>query len=116
LSILTSPDRSSVYRKGTPIHVRAALLYNHAIKEKKLTDALEIFDGNKIKFCYLKLPNPIKENVIAAPAILPRELGVHQYIDYDTQFDKTFLEFIKTVAYTIGWQIEHRATLDELFD
>ena len=107
-------DSSSIYRKSTPIHVRGALVYNHAIKQKKIK-AQAISDGDKIKFCYLKLPNPIKENVISVPLTLPRELGIDKYIDYNTQFEKSFLEFIRSVTEVIGWEIEKKATLENFF-
>lgn len=107
-------DSSSIYQKGTPIHVRGSLVYNNIIKQKNLK-VPEIHNGDKIKFCYLTLPNPLKENVISVPLTLPRELGIDKYIDYDKQFDKAFLEFIKTVTEKIGWEIEKKASLEAFF-
>ena len=69
----------------------------------------------KIKFCYLKMPNPVRENVISVPSILPKQLGLEKYIDYDLMFDKAFLEPIKNILDTIGWQIEKRNTLGAFF-
>ena len=108
-------DSSSIYKKGTPLHVRGSLLYNDLISKHKLTKAQPVNNGDKIKYSYLLLPNPIKENVISCPGILPRELGINKYIDYDTQFDKAFLEFVKSVTEKIGWKIEKRATLEDFF-
>jgi DNA polymerase elongation subunit (family B) len=107
-------DSATIYRKGTPIHVRGALVFNNLIKQKQLKTQ-EILEGDKIKFCYLKLPNPVKENVISIPQTIPRELGIDKYIDYDTQFEKSFLEFIRTVTNVIGWQIEKKANLEAFF-
>ena len=109
-------DPSSIYRKGTPIHVRGALLYNHYLAEKNITRHSPVMDGDKVKFCYLKLPNPIRENVVATPGYLPHELGLDKYIDYDMQFDKSFVEPIKSVFDAIGWEIEKRSTLEDFFN
>lgn len=102
------------YRKGTPIHVRGAILYNKAIKEKGLM--LETLkNGSKVKFCYLKTPNPLRENVVSFPQFLPKELDLHTYVDYDLQFDKTFKDPLKIVTDVINWQLEKIATLESLF-
>ena len=97
-------DRDHIYKKGTPIYVRAALLYNKYIKDNKLTKTHEtIFTGEKIKYCHMLTPNPIRENVFAVPNRLPPEFGLHDYIDRDEQFNKTFLEPIKAVLDVCGW-------------
>lgn len=109
-------DRSMIYKKGTPIHVRGALLYNHMLKELNLLDKYEqIGDGDKIKFCYLILPNPIKENVISVLDTMPAEFKLEKYIDYDKQFEKTFLEPLKSILDVIGWSTEKRNTLEDFF-
>ncbi len=109
-------DLNTIYRKATPIHVRGALLYNHMLKQKKLDKRYQVInDGDKIKFCYMKLPNPIRENVFACPGQLPRQLELDQYIDYDMQFEKAFVEPIKTILDVIGWRVEKRASLEEFF-
>ena len=70
---------------------------------------------NKIKYCYLKLPNPIKENVIAFPDKLPKELDLHKFVDYDTMWDKVFLEPLKSVTEIIKWDLEKKNYLDDFF-
>ena len=106
----------SIYEKGTPIAVRGALLFNHHVKEKKLTKKYSLIqNGEKIKFCYLKKPNPIYENVISFIQDFPKELGLSTYVDYDTQFEKGFLEPLKTILNAIGWNSERQITLDSFF-
>jgi len=107
---------SDIYSKGTPIHARGALLYNHYIKKNKLDNKYSLIqNGEKIKFCYLKKPNIIHENVISFIQEFPKELNLNQYIDYDLQFEKSFLEPMKTILDAIGWQVEKTATLDSFF-
>jgi DNA polymerase elongation subunit (family B) len=103
------------YAKGTPIHVRASILYNQTIINNKLERYRQIGDGDKIKFSYLKMPNPIKENVFAFPDILPPELDLKRYIDYDMQFDKSYVEPMKNILEAIGWNVEKQNTLESFF-
>jgi DNA polymerase elongation subunit (family B) len=107
---------STLYSKGTPIHARGALLYNHLIKEKKLDKKYaKIQNGEKIKFCYLKLPNPIHENVISYIQEFPKEFGLDKYIDYDLQFSKAFLEPMKVILDAINWRVEKTVNLESFF-
>ena len=107
---------NSIYNKGTPIHARGALLFNHYIKLNKLTGKYSLIKNcEKLKFCYLKKPNPIYENVISFIQEFPKELGLKQYIDYDTQFEKGFLEPLKIILNAIGWSSEKKSTLDSFF-
>lgn len=107
---------ASIYIKGTPLHVRGALLYNHHIKMKKLDKKYEMIkEGDKIKYLYLKEPNPIKENIIAFNGGLPKELDLHKYVDYNIMFDKSFLEPMRTILDCMGWSTSKVSTLDDLF-
>ena len=105
-----------IYEKGTPMHVRGALLYNHYIKQKGLDKKYAyIQNGEKIKFCYLKDPNPIRENVISFIQDFPKELNLEKYIDYEAQFDKAFLSPVKAVLGAINWEVERRVSLESFF-
>ena len=105
-----------IYQKGTPIHVRGALLYNHYIKDKKIQHKNAfIQEGEKIKFVYLKTPNPIQENVISFFQDLPSEFNLTKYIDHDKQFEKAFYEPLRNVLECIGWKPERSGSLMEFF-
>jgi DNA polymerase elongation subunit (family B) len=109
-------DSVTMYKKGTPIHVKGAILYNHYLKQKGLEKKYpRIQDGEKLKFTYLKQPNPFKDSVISYPGRLPPEFGLQEYIDYDMQFDKAFLEPVKVILDKINWSIEKRNSLESFF-
>ena len=107
---------STIYAKGTPIHIQGALLYNHYVKKHKLDNKYShIQNGEKIKFCYLKKPNIINENIISFIQDFPVEIGLDKYIDYDLQFDKAFLEPLKIILDAIGWNVEKTVNLELFF-
>ena len=107
---------SDIYSKGTPIHCRGALLFNHYIKEKKLDNKYSLINnGEKIKFIYLKKPNIIQENVISFIQDFPHELGLDKYIDYELQFEKSFLDPLKSILDAVGWNVEKTVNLDLFF-
>lgn len=109
-------DAASIYKKATPIAVKGALIYNHAIRSRGLTKAHQfIREGDKVKFVYLKEPNPLRQRVIAFGHKLPDEFKLKGYIDYDTQFDKSFIEPLKNILETIGWSAEEKTSLEGLF-
>lgn len=104
------------YKKGCPMHVRAAIVYNIALRDLNLTKKYQpIVGGDKIKLLQLKLPNPVRENVIAFSGALPEELNIAKYIDYDTQFNKVFLNPLETILDAVGWSSEKRSTLEDFF-
>jgi DNA polymerase elongation subunit (family B) len=107
---------ASIYTKGCPIQVRGALLYNYHVKKNKVENKYPLIqEGEKIKFMYLKTPNPIQENVISFFQQLPKEFNLEKYVDYTTQFEKSFLEPLKNVLECIGWQHEKRGNLSSFF-
>jgi len=109
-------DRDSIYKTGTPIHVRGSLLYNTLIDEMGLTKKYDyIKDGDKMKFLYLDPKNPIKENVIAFPEYLPREFGLDKYVDYDLMYEKAFLTVVRPVLDAMQWREEEVVSLEDFF-
>jgi DNA polymerase elongation subunit (family B) len=107
---------SHIYEKGTPIHVRGALLYNYMLDKNKVGHKYEhVQDGDKIKFLYLKEPNTLGENTIAFNSKLPVEFDLHKYVDYETIFEKSFVEPLNTIAKGLGWNTRPVATLEDLF-
>ena len=109
-------DSVMLYKKGTPIHVKGAIHYNNQVERKGLSKKYpKIKEGEKLKFCYLKQPNPIKDSVISFPTRLPSEFGLHAYVDYDMQFDKTFLEPVSVILDCVGWKTEKVNSLESFF-
>jgi len=107
---------ADIYGKGTPMHVRGALLYNHLLKKHGLDKKYEsIQEGEKIKFIYLKEPNTIRENCIAFLGKIPNELDINRYVDYNTMFEKSFLDPLQQILDGLGWKTEKTATLEDLF-
>lgn len=109
-------DSNSIFRKGTPIHVRGALIYNQLINVRKLDKKYErIQEGDKIKFIYLKEPNPLGSHVISFSSRLPEEFSLQKYVDYSKMFEKSFLEPLNSLLTCTGWSLKEKSTLDELF-
>ena len=115
--LTTYSDAMTLYKKGTPIHVKGAILYNHNLKQLGLTKKYPLIqEGEKIKFTYLKLPNPFKDTVISYPSRLPTEFGLDKYVDYDLQFNKAFLEPIKVILDCMKWSVEKTNSLEDFFN
>jgi DNA polymerase elongation subunit (family B) len=109
-------DAAHIFKKGTPIHVKGALVYNHLLREMNLTKRYqEIKEGEKIKFVYLKQPNIYNNNTLAFLSGIPKQLDAEQYIDYDLQFEKSFLEPLDIILSSINWKSEKVESLDSFF-
>jgi len=109
-------DSNTIYRKSTPIHVRGALIYNHMLKKNGLQNKYQaIGEGEKIKFCFLKVPNIAHSNIISTPGSLPKELDLLDCIDYDTQFEKSFIDPLQTILDVLGWHTEKQVSLESFF-
>ena len=109
-------DSVTLYKKGTPIHVKGAILYNNKLKQLGLTKKYQLIqEGEKVKFTYLKMTNTFKDSVVSFPSRLPEEFALQQYIDYDTQFEKTFLEPIKVILDCMKWKPEKTSSIEDFF-
>ncbi len=109
-------DESNIFKKGTPIHVKGALVYNHFLREMKLTKRYQLIqEGEKIKFVYLKQPNIFNNNTLAFLSGIPKQLEADQYIDHDLQFEKSFLEPLDIILSTINWKTEAVNSLEDFF-
>lgn len=114
-------DKASIYAKSTPIAVKGALIYNYYIEQFRIGKKYKrIIEGDKIKFLYLKKPNPLggvygTDQVVAFPNVLPKEFNLNDYIDYKTQFEKAFIDPLTIILDTIGWSSERKNTLENLF-
>ena len=112
----TYTDKAQIYTKGTPIHVKGALLYNYLLNKHNLSNKYpKVQEGEKLKFTYLIQPNPINDTVISYPSRLPTEFGLDNYIDYELQFEKAFLDPIKIILNCIDWQVEKSSSLADFF-
>jgi len=101
--------------KSVPIHARAAKVYNELLKKHDIKNAEKIGDGAKLKFIYLKTPNPFGSNAIAFLDGLPPEFDVERWVDYETQFEKAFLSPLEGVLHPVGWDWEEKSTLESFF-
>jgi DNA polymerase elongation subunit (family B) len=112
----TYSDPVMMFKKGTPIHVRGAIVYNHYLKQKDLTKKYPLIqEGEKLKFTYLKMPNHFKNDVISFPSRIPKEFELDNYIDYYVQFDKAFLEPISVILRCMNWSAEKTNSLEDFF-
>jgi len=109
-------DPVSVFVKGTPVHTKGALIYNHFVKQNHLENEIELIaDGSKVRWSYLKQPNPLRASVISVPDDLPKQLGLDKYIDYEMQYIKTFLNPIMSFGNIIGWSDTKQNSLESIF-
>lgn len=109
-------DSGKVFKDGTPQHVKAALIYNHYLKMNGLDKKYEsIKNGNKIKYAMLKSPNPVSSEVLGWENVIPEELNIEKYIDYDAIYERTFLSPVRMIMESCGWHTEKTISLEDLF-
>ena len=113
-------DPNGMFRKGAPIHCKGAILYNHLVRKNKLQNKYQIIqEGDKIKFLNLKQPNIFQCSAISFMTQLPKELDFHKIVDYDIQFEKSFVEPLNFILTKINWLVDRsygtQGTLEDFF-
>jgi DNA polymerase elongation subunit (family B) len=110
-------DRKDIYIKGTPGHVKAALIFNHMVKERGVNNKIQyIRDGDKIKVINLKTPNPFFCETIAFPLKVPKEFqDIEKYFDVDAAFEKGFISPLQKLTDAIEWKVEKKSSLEDFF-
>mgnify|MGYP003424901816 FL=1 len=110
-------SQTTIYTKGTPIHVKGALFYNFLLYKYGLEKKYPMIrEGDKIKYINLREPNPVGASVISFPGVLPKEfVDILPYIDYNTQFDKSFVDPVNIILGVIGWTAEPKSSLMGFF-
>ena len=114
-------DTSQLFAKGAPIHCKGAILYNHLVKKNKLSNKYQyIQEGDKIKFINLKQPNIYQCSSISFMTKLPKELDLHKSVDYDVQFEKSFVEPLNFILQKINWLVDKsygtQGSLEDFFN
>ena len=113
-------SESNIWSDGTPMHVKGALVYNYILKRDKLVNKYPLIqEGDKIKFLEVTTPNAYRTNVISFMTRLPKEFDLHNQINYDIMFDKSFVEPLTFILKQIGWNVDRSygtaTTLEHLF-
>ena len=105
-----------IYKSGSAIHVKGALVYNRYLKQMGLDKHYELLkSGEKLKFVYLKQPNIFRESVMSFLVRVPKEFHLEKCVDYDLMFTKAFLDPLNIVLNSIGWRSERTSSLEDLF-
>jgi len=113
-------DPNGMFKKGAPIHCKGAILYNHLVRNNKLGNKYPyIQEGDKIKFINMKQPNLYQCSAISFMTKLPKELDLHKSVDYDIQFEKSFVEPLNFILTKINWLVDRsygtQGTLEDFF-
>lgn len=105
-----------LHAKGAPWHVKGAINFNYLLNKFDLIEKYDLIkEGEKVKILALKTPNPMRMNVIAFTTVLPEELGLVNWIDYDSLFNKLYLSPLTELLEIRGWSNKKTTTLEALF-
>ena len=114
---------------GIPLNSRASLIYNEFIKKHNLEGSFNLIQaGDKIKYIYLKTPNTLGETIKnttgrTVKSSYPDVIAFtddnfiqyfKDYIDYDTQFEKSFIKPLEFMTNAINFTVKEKAM--DLFD
>jgi hypothetical protein len=111
---------STLFASGAPIHVKGAILYNHLVRKQKLQNKYPlILEGDKIRFLHLRQPNIFQSTAFSFITSVPKELDIRSKIDYDLQFEKSFIDPLKFIIDKIDWNIDtgygEQGSLEDFF-
>jgi DNA polymerase elongation subunit (family B) len=111
---------SQLFAKGAPIHVKGAILYNHLVNKQKLENKYPLIqEGDKIRFLHLRQPNVFQSSAFSFMTEVPKELDIAGKIDYDMQYEKSFVEPLKVITEKMNWLIDSsygvQGSLEEFF-
>jgi len=90
-------------KKGTPQHVKSSIYYNHVVNIKKIKGQSFIENGNDIKYIYVNPDNIVRSPTIAFSGKYPEEFKSIFNIDYNAQWNKTFLNTMNDFFDIMGW-------------
>ena len=100
-------ESHNLFKKGAPIHCKGAILYNYLLKKNKLTHKYPLIqNGEKIRFLHLREPNLYQSTSISFITELPKELDITSLIDYDVQYEKSFVEPLTFITSKMGWNVD----------
>ena len=100
-------ESHNLFKKGAPIHCKGAILYNYLLKKNNLTHKYQLIqNGEKIRFLHLREPNLYQSTSISFITELPKELEITSLIDYDVQYEKSFVEPLKFITDKIKWNLD----------
>ena len=110
----------TVLKKGTPVHVKAAIRYNDLVEYFKLSKTVEkIKNNDKIKWVYLK-SNPFNIQSLAIKGYDdPSEIleFIDKYIDYNKIFESQLNKKIKVFYQALKWTlpVDKKNTIERFF-
>jgi DNA polymerase I len=90
------------YPDSCPIHVRASMNYNYLI-EKMHLPFKPITNGTKIKYIHIASNNEIHQDIIAFINEWPKEFDKIFNVDYDRQFNRTFIAVLQRLFDVLNW-------------
>ena len=108
-------DPNNIFIKGTPKHVKASLWHNHIIQKNGIKGLAKIQSGDKIKFVELKTPNPYGCECIAFQGKLPTEFKLDKYVNYETNWEKSFVSLLENLLVAINWSATRQASVMDWF-
>jgi len=108
-------DPNTLYIKGAPKHVKASLWHNHLLDKKGIKGISKIQSGDKIKFIELRTPNPFGCECIAFQGKLPAEFGLEKYVNYETNFERSFTSLLDNLLVAVNWSSTRQASAMDWF-